>query len=310
LSFIFVLIPNVNSIIKNESQIFYILFSNNVKKVFMKKFSCALVIGFILSGTSFSQTIKIDSINSSILKRKVATTIILPSDYDTTKIYPVLYFLHWWGGDNNSYLSTSLITEMKNRKIIIVTPNADTCWYVNSFSDTANKYEDFLSLELFKYIDKKYKTDSKRQAIGGFSMGGYGAVQIGLKHTDRFKYIASVCGAINAPFYDIPLTLESPLNFIINSVRLSFGNEKFYKPNNTNVFSIIKTIKSSDNLLIYLAVAKQDEFDFIVPQHKIFIKELESKKIKYLYNEFDGGHFDGKVLDACLSSLLDKFLEI
>lgn len=276
----------------------------------MRKLIYSLVTGLIFIGTTYSQTVKIDSIKSSILKRKVATTIILPSNYDTTKIYPVLYFLHWWGGDNNSFLSTSLITEMKNRNFIIVTPNADTCWYVNSFSNPTNKYEDFFSKELFTYIDKNYKTDYKRQAIGGFSMGGYGALQIGLKHPERFKYIASVCGAINAPFYDIPLTPESPLNFIINSVRLSFGDEKSYKSGETDVFSIIKKVKSAKDLTIYFAVAKQDEFDFIVPQHKTLIKEIENKKIKYQYLEFDGGHFDGRVLDACIPSLLDRLSEI
>ncbi len=58
-----------------------------------------------------------------------------------------------------------------------------------------------------------------------------------------------------------------------------------------------------------MAVGKQDEFDFIVPQHKILIEELNNQKIKYQYLEFDGGHFDGKVFAACLPSLLNKLNE-
>ena len=100
------------------------------------------------------------------------------------------------------------------------------------------------------------------------------------------------------------------MNFIINSVRLSFGDEKSYKSGETDVFSIIKKVKSAKDLTIYFAVAKQDEFDFIVPQHKTLIKEIENKKIKYQYLEFDGGHFDGRVLDACIPSLLDRLSEI
>lgn len=280
------------------------------KTIIMKKLLYSFIAGFVFIGTAFSQTVKIDTIQSVILKRSVAATIILPSGYDTTRVYPVFYFLHWWGGNNNSFMSTSLLTELKNRNLIVVTPNADSCWYVNSFSDPANKYEDFLSKELFTYIDKTYKIDMKRQSIGGFSMGGYGAMHIGIKHPDRFNFIASVCGAINAPFYDIPLTPESPLNFIINSVRHSFGNEQSYKAGKTDVFSAIKKVQPNVDLLLYLVVAKQDEFDFIVPQHKALIREIENKKIKFQYLEYDGGHFDGRVLNACLPLLLDKLSEI
>lgn len=276
----------------------------------MKKLIFYLITEYIFIGFSFSQTVKVDSVRSLTLKRSVATTVILPSNYDTTKVYPVLYFFHWWGGDNNSFLLTSLKTEIKNRNLIIVTPNADTCWYVNSYSNPSNKYEDFLIQELFPYIDKKYKIDTKRQAIGGFSMGGYGALQIGLKCPNRFNIIASICGAINAPFYDIPLTPESPLNFIINSVRISFGNEKAYKSGETDVMSVLKKLTPNRDLFIYLAVAKQDEFDFIGPRHKTFINEIENKKIKYQFLEFDGGHFDGKVLNSCLPSLLEKITKL
>jgi len=57
-------------------------------------------------------------------------------------------------------------------------------------------------------------------------MGGYGALLIGLKHPEQFKFIADISGVINAPCYDIPLTSTSPLNYVINSLRISFGDEK------------------------------------------------------------------------------------
>ena len=164
--------------------------------------------------------------------------------------------------------------------------------------------------ELFNYIDKKYKTDAQRQAIGGFSMGGYGALLIGLKHPQRFKFIADISGPINAPCYNIPLTSSSPLNYVINTLRLSFGDEKTVISDNTNIFSLIKHITPSENIFIYMAVGKQDEFDFIIPQHKIFIQQLDKQKIKYQYLEFDGDHFDGKVFAASLPSLLNKLTEI
>ncbi len=117
---------------------------------------------------SFDQLVKIDSIDSAILKRKVPTTIILPPNYDATKAYPVLYLLHRWSGNNNSFLKTTLLTDLKDKQLIVVTPSADTCWYVNSFSNPNGKYEDFMTQELFAYIDRNYKNNTDSQAIGCF----------------------------------------------------------------------------------------------------------------------------------------------
>lgn len=261
------------------------------------------------SAVSFSQSVKIDSVNSAILKRKVPTTIILPAHYDPTKSYPVFYLLHWWSGNNQSFLKSNLVTELNDRQLIVVTPSADTSWYVNSVSNPDNRYEDFITQELVKYIDKKYKTDTTRQAIGGFSMGGFGALQIGLKHRERFKFIGDISGAINAPFQDVPLTPKSPLNFILNSVRTSFGDANSTVATGSNVFELVKSMPVSSLVFIYIALGKQDEFDFIIPQHKLLIDTLKKRGINYQYTEYDGGHFDGKVLNACLPSLLTKLTE-
>lgn len=276
----------------------------------MKRIILLSLAYYITINISFSQSVQIDSIYSPILKRTVPTTIILPPDYDSAKHYLVFYLLHWWSGNNESFLKTNLLSELKNKQLIVVTPNADTSWYVNSFTNPANRYEDFMVLELFDYIDKKYKTSSTRQAIGGFSMGGFGALELGLKHPERFNFIADISGPINAPFYDIPLTPGSPLNFIMNSVKLSFGDAKSNISTGSNIFSLLTSKPTSKNIFVYMAVGKQDEFDFIIPQHKILIEELKNQKIKYQYSEFDGDHFDGKVLAACLPSLLNKLNEM
>lgn len=273
----------------------------------MKKIYIILFIICSAANLTTAQTITTDSIESVILNRRVATTVILPAGYDTTRVYPVLYLLHWWGGNNESFLETNLPTELKNRQIIVVTPDAGTCWYVNSFSDPAAQYESFMTKELFTYIDKKYKTDPSWQGIGGFSMGGYGALLVGLKHPGRFTFIADMCGAINAPFYDIPLTPESPLNFIMSSVREAFGDENSYQSRGTDVFEIVSNMKKGSNQFVYMAMATKDEFDFIVPQHQKLKKELDKKKIKYHYIEIEGGHFDGIVFSTCLPEMLDQF---
>ncbi|MBC8154313.1 MAG: hypothetical protein H7Z72_15525 [Bacteroidetes bacterium] len=261
------------------------------------------------SATSFSQSVLTDSVYSTILNRKVATTIILPQNYDPTKSYPVFYLLHRWAGNNQSFLKSSLIAELNDKPLIVVTPSADTSWYVNSFSNPASRYEDFMMQELVPYMDKKYRTDTSRQAIGGFSMGGFGALQLGLKHPERFKFIADISGPINPPFSDVPLTPKSPLHIIKNSVQVSFGDAKSAVSTSSNVFRLIQSIPASTPLFIYMAVGRQDQFDFIIPQHQLFVDALKKQKVNYQYTEYEGGHFDGKVLAACLPTLLAKLMD-
>lgn len=274
----------------------------------MKKYLIALLV-VIICARSYSQTVITDTIASKIMQKKVATTVILPAKYDSTKTYPVFYFLHWWGGNNESYTDTVFMVEFSKRNCIIVTPDADTSWYINSATIPQNKYEDFVTGELFGYIDSKYRIDPDRQAIGGYSMGGYGALLIGLKHPERFAFIADISGAINPPFADVPLTPESPLNFIINSVHIAFGTKAaFYEK--YNVFSLVKKQSHVKKLHIFMAIGNKDEFDFIIPSHKEFIKILDASGIRYTYKEYNGGHFDGMVLSTCLPFIFDKMEEV
>ena len=263
----------------------------------------------VCSTVSRAQSVSTDSIYSTILNRKVATTIILPANYDAAKSYPVFYLLHRWSGNNESFLKSNLLSELKDKPLIVVTPSADTSWYVNSFSNPASRYEDFMTQELIPYMDKKYKTDTTRQAIGGFSMGGFGALQLGLKQPERFKFIADISGPINPPFHNIPSTPNSPLHIVKNSVRVSFGDVNSTVSTGSNVFRLVKSVPASVPLFVYMAVGRQDQFDFIMPQHQLFIAALKKQGINYQYTEYEGGHFDGKVLTACLPSLLAKLMD-
>ena len=84
--------------------------------------------------------------------------------------------------------------------MIVVMPDQKTNWfgsyYVNS-SVTGN-WDDFTSKELVNYIDKKYRTLAKpeNRGIAGHSMGGYGAITLGMKHPDVFSVVYGLNPAI------------------------------------------------------------------------------------------------------------------
>ena len=146
------------------------------------------------------------SVHSTILARDVAYCAILPPSYDgqTARRFPVLYFLHGLGENEQILISSgglSLIEEMWEQKkigeFLIVTPAAGSSFYVNS-RDGRTRYEDFLVREFLPYIEKRYRVRPGRasRGISGVSMGGYGALHLAFRHPELFGSVATHSAAL------------------------------------------------------------------------------------------------------------------
>src|SRR5215212_2711400 len=88
-------------------------------------------------------------IKSNILKKDVKYTIYLPADYSTSeRTYPVVYLLHGYTDDHTGWLQFGEINRYADKAIadgtippmIIIMPNGDSSWYINSY-DGKEKYE-------------------------------------------------------------------------------------------------------------------------------------------------------------------------
>ncbi len=139
--------------------------------------------------------------------------IVLP---DTTFIdYPVLYLLHGYGGDHTLFkgvfgLSTTvdeLVNSGQIEPMIVVTPDASNklggSFYTNSYipdssQSFAGLFRDYITNEVVAFIDSSFHTITERQSrgIAGHSMGGYGAVKIGMLRNDLFGSVASMSGPL------------------------------------------------------------------------------------------------------------------
>jgi S-formylglutathione hydrolase FrmB len=92
-----------------------------------------------------------------------------------------------------------LITKGNSREMIVVAPNGKNA-YAGSFytnSVVTGNWEDYILRDLVAYVDANYRTIARPESrgIAGHSMGGYGAVVIGMKHPDVFGaiYALSPC---------------------------------------------------------------------------------------------------------------------
>lgn len=159
-----------------------------------------------------------------------SVSIYLPPSYETSpnKRYPVVYLLHgitdtddaWinpWKKDGDPWqtlqgVMNRGIAEKRFGEMIIVMPSELTNWggsfYTNS--TVTGNWEDFTVKDLVTFVDSKYRTLARPSSRGlaGHSMGGYGAIKLGMKHPDVYSVVYGMNPAVLDWGRD--LTIDNP----------------------------------------------------------------------------------------------------
>ena len=180
--------------------------------------------------------------------------VYLPKEYEENldKKYPVLYVLHGWGGnvtnttdetriDSKSILD-KLIEDKEIEPMIVVFVDGFNSYYVDG---PTFKMESAIINDLIPLIDAKYRTlnDKNNRSIAGISMGGFGALNIGLSNSDMFNSV----GLMSPAIWD---TIEED-----NSIYGSPLVEKYYENSYKNLLDEVK----SRDINIFVYHGKDDE---------------------------------------------------
>ncbi len=135
---------------------------------------------------------------SQSLNRHVSYNVILPRE--GTGPYPVLLQLHGLTDDHNAWIyKSNLVEHAAAYPMLIVMPDGGTSGYLN-LVDTERRldvddrigvarYEDAIVQDLREHVSRIFNVRPGPWAIGGLSMGGFGALRLGMKYPDRFVSI-------------------------------------------------------------------------------------------------------------------------
>src|SRR2546427_8610481 len=113
------------------------------------------------------------SLSSKILGRAVPYCVLLPPTYDAQKTtrYPVLYFLHGLGENEQILLQAggmNLVEDLREQnqlgEFLIVTPAGDRSFYINSH-DGRERYEDFLVREFLRSEEHTSELQSQSNLV-------------------------------------------------------------------------------------------------------------------------------------------------
>lgn len=212
------------------------------------------------------------------LDRDMPYYIYLPPDYGTAeRRYPVLYMLHGLGGHREEWIVYDLLN-ISDREIargnippmIIVLPQGDKGYWTNHTADGL-LWGEYLSRDLVAMIDATYRTlrSPDARAIGGLSMGGWGALHHAFTRPDLFGIVGAHSASLRVD--------DGSLDF------LGTGAEFASK----SPLELAGTAKGIENLRIWIDSGETDQW---AEQSRLLSATLRERGIDNILQIYSGGH--------------------
>ncbi len=144
--------------------------------------------------------IKVD-LFSEMLYQNIGVDLFFPLDFeeykDVNEVRGVIYLLHGMKGNSSSWFNyTAALRYARENNLILISPTVHNSFYADNYA--GEKYFKYVSEELPQKLNKMFNipTDREKTFIAGLSMGGFGAMLLGLSRPDLYAACASFSGAV------------------------------------------------------------------------------------------------------------------
>lgn len=263
------------------------------------KNSASIVCVLMISAQLSAQKVIHKEVYSAKMNRNIKTIVITP-DIQQGAAYPSVYILHGYSGNPDRTIKQDipdLVQKAQELQMIYVLPDGNfDSWYADSPLIRGSQYQTFIGQELVDYVNKNYpvKNDRKFRGILGWSMGGYGAVNIGTTYSKTFGIVGSSCGALDFNSFG-----EGYIKYQVGKVLgpLISLNPKFLTDNK------VKLMSAADQHYIFDCGTEDTQ---MIAMNRNFHKKLTDLKIQHLYIESLGAH-DDQYWSRSLSEQLTLF---
>jgi putative tributyrin esterase len=234
-------------------------------------------------------TVTEDSVFSPRLHRTMHYRLLVSDPGGTGRKLPTLVLLHGFTGNHRNWTD---LTDIKNvvtgSSIAVIMPDGENSWYVNAANDSAGPYEDALLQDLLPSIAGRTPIDTTRMGIAGLSMGGYGALTLGLRHPRLFHFIGALSASLDIPFM-IPDLERNGRSNLRSSLDTIFGRDTSSWASHAPL-RLAAAIERAEAPYMYLANGIQDEFILRLSLYREFADLLRARSLPYEYHETPGRH--------------------
>jgi putative tributyrin esterase len=210
--------------------------------------------------------------------KQKACNVILPERADQKGPFPVFYLLHGLSDDHTIWQRrTSIERYVGDLPLIVVMPDGERSFYVDAAEGA--KFGEAMTKDLVGFIDRTFKTkpDRSGRAIGGLSMGGYGALRLALGNPDMFCSANSHSGA---------LAFGHKASDLANiEFKRILGPNPVGGPN--DLFTLADHLDKAHLPALRIDCGTED---FLLQDNRAFHKHLADKGHPHEYQEFPGSH--------------------
>ncbi len=227
-----------------------------------------------------------DTVASAALGRTMKYRVLLPEGYEQSGArYRALYLLHGLAGDYMDWSTrTDLATIARSVPLVIVMPEGENAWYTNA-ADKGPRFEDYIADDLVKDVESKYRVIRSRygRAIAGLSMGGYGALKIGLKRPATFAAAAGFSSALGVtdPKFDDGLTAYKEQLYKI------YGPAGSETRTANDILLVVEKAVPARAPALYLDCGTEDG---LLDSNLELAAALKKRGLAYEYHEVPGAH--------------------
>jgi len=246
-----------------------------------------------------SERLTYRTIESQKLGKQMPYAILSPpaAGAGSSESHTVFYLLHGLGDDHRSLdrngLSDRLQEAMRAGRVPrahVVAPNGEQGFYIN-WHDGTHNYEDYLVYEIVPAAERAlgFMVAREDRHVIGVSMGGLGAVQLGLRHPDLFASMSSLSGFFPDVDEAKKLVESSPLLRRVD-LRRVFGDcsdRAFVDAHNP--YQIVRRGEVGPDQRIFLAVGDGEREEF-VRTNREFHELLAREGVRHEYIVYEGKH--------------------
>jgi putative tributyrin esterase len=228
---------------------------------------------------------------SDILGKQTTAQVLLPESGEGP--FPVFYLLHGLSDDSSLWLRRSRIEwYVRDLPLIVVMPDGYRSFYTKPVAGP--DFARHIGVELPTFIERNFRAKPERaaRAIGGLSMGGYGALRIGMGFADRFCSVNSHSGAVGWGNFDYktgpaaPASLNGRGEDFLRELSQIFGDD----PRGTehDLLVLAKRALAAGTLPELLIDCGTE--DFLIEDNRAFRTDLQAANVPHTYREFPGSH--------------------
>jgi S-formylglutathione hydrolase FrmB len=228
---------------------------------------------------------------SPILGKQTTAHVLLPETGRPP--FATFYLLHGLSDDSSLWLRRTRIEYyVRDLPLIVVMPDGYRSFYTRPPSGP--DFATHIGVELPDCIERHFQARPERaaRAIGGLSMGGYGALRVGLGFSERFCSVNSHSGAVGWSALDLKNHYASHPSLrgygpdFQRELRTLFGDD----PRNTEHDAAFLARRARDCGRLPRLLLDCGTEDFLIEDNRAFHARLLADGVPHQYQEFPGVH--------------------